>query len=259
MLVVLDLGNSSLKMGVFEDSRLLATERFEGGCAIADGVILSPHVAQAAEVVVGCSAPAQLAALLRSLGRPARVLGLDVVAAVPTTYEHPGDLGIDRVAAAWGARELVGGGPAVVADIGTAVTVDALDRDGRFVAVAIAPGPQAAVDGLARAAPHLPRAAFGDPPGAPARGTRDSLVNGLAFGVAGLVDRLAREARRVLRDDDAPLVLTGGSAAVVARLLPRTTRIGADCVLHGLRALHAAVPAGASAATGGVRGRETAR
>lgn len=245
MLVAIDLGNSAIKLGAFVDGRLVATERFEGGPAIADGVIPSPHVAQADEVVVGASAPAQLGALLRAIDRPARVIGSDVVAALPTTYARPEELGIDRLAAAWGARELVGGGAVVVADLGTAVTVDALDAAGLFLAVAIAPGLRAGADGLARAAPHLPRVPLAAPPRVPATGTEESLRNGLLHGAAGLVERLVALARELV-GQAAPLVLTGGDAAVLAPRIDGGARAEPDCVLHGLRALHGAVPVGAA-------------
>ena len=249
MLVVVDLGNSMVKLGAFEDGRLIATERFEGGPAIADGVIPSPYVARADEVVVASSAPAQLPLLLRALERSARVLGSEIVRAVETSYEHADELGIDRLAAAWGARALTGGGAVIVVDVGTAVTVDALDALGRFVAVAIAPGVHSAADGLARAAPHLPRvAASGDAvPKVPALGTADSLRNGILLGMAGLVERLVAAARAEV-GGDAPVVLTGGGALTIAKHLEMAHRVELDCVLHGLRALHAAIPAPAESA-----------
>jgi type III pantothenate kinase len=247
MLVAIDLGNSSIKLGTFEGDRLIATERFEGGPAIADGVIPSPHVAQADEVVVGASAPAHLAVLLRAIDRPARVLDREIVTALPTTYERPEELGIDRLAAVYGARAVTGGGSGVVvADVGTAVTVDALDARGRFVAVAIAPGVRSAADGLARAAPHLPRVATTDPVRTPARGTEDSLRTGIVVGAAGLVERLVCRARDEV-GGDAPVVLTGGDAELVSPWLDGLVhRVAPHCVLHGLRALHHAVPVGAA-------------
>ena len=259
MLVVFDLGNSAVKLGAFEDDRLIAVERFEGGPAIADGVIPSPLVARADVVVVGSSAPEQLPVLLRAIERPARVLGDDVRAAVATSYERPEELGIDRLAAAWGARAVVasrcGGGetpPVVVVDVGTAVTVDAVDAAGRFLAVAIAPGVRAAAAGLARAAPHLPLVAATAPPRTPATGTLESLQNGLVLGMAGLVERLIDLALEALTADaDAgvdvdggvpQVVLTGGGATLVASHVRRAHTVAPECVLHGLRALHLAVP-----------------
>src|SRR5882724_9046747 len=196
MLVVLDIGNTAIKFGVFDGDRLVAVERIEGGAA---GENLFPigAVQSATEIVAISSSPANSAGLAGKLGRPVRLLGDEVRRAVPTTYVRPETLGLDRIAAAWGARALSGRKSLAVADVGTAITVDAIDAAGRLVAVAIAPGIAAARDGLGRAAPHLPAAptSAGDV-AVPARATNDSLRAGFVIGFAGLVDRLLAEARR---------------------------------------------------------------
>jgi type III pantothenate kinase len=201
----------------------------------------------AAQEVVAISSSPRLgltsAELEERLGRPVRLLGDDVRTAVRTTYARPVELGLDRIAAVWGARELVGAGPLVVADVGTAVTVDGLDLEGRLVAVAIAPGMAAAGEGLSRAAPHLP-----PPPGSgaetsvPARGTADSLRNGFLLGFAGLVDRLIDAADGAVGAARA-VVLTGGGAGAIHRHLRVPCVHEPDAVLHGIRALHLAVRA----------------
>jgi type III pantothenate kinase len=242
MLVALDIGNTAIKFGVFDGARLVAVERIEGGAA---GENLFPigAVQSASEIVAVSSSPANSAGLAEKLGRPVRLLGDDVRRAVPTTYARPAELGLDRVAAAWGARALAGRPSVLVADVGTAVTVDAIDASGRFVAVAIAPGLAAARDGLARAAPHLPPAATS--PGAtavPARGTADSLRAGFVLGFAGLVDRLLDEARRAAGGADV-VVLTGGGAPSVAAHLRTPHVVEPHAVLRGVVELHRAVPA----------------
>ncbi len=244
MLVVIDLGNTRVKFAAFEGERLIATEAYEGGPSVADDVIPFPHVATADEIVVGASAPERLASLLRALERPARVLGADVVARVATTYDVPAELGIDRLAAAYGARAIVGGGPVIAVDAGTAITVDSIDSSGRFAAIAIAPGLDSAAAGLRAAAPHLPRVRLVRPDASelPARSTVASLRNGFALGLAGMIDRLIGEAR-LLVGAAAPIVLTGGAGAQLLPYLHSDARHAPDCVLHGLAALHRAVPA----------------
>ncbi len=240
MLVVVDVGNSSVKFGAFDGPRLVATERVESGASsgIAAGFIPFPHVAVADEVVVLSSSPAQLPLLLGELGRPARVLGDGVQRAVASTYDDPTELGLDRAAAVLGARALRGGNPVVVVDAGTAITVDAADADGRIVAIAIAPGMPAWRAGLRAAAPHLPapNVAAGDV-AAPAKGTAASLRTGFVLGLAGLVERLVDEARTAL-GADATVVLTGGSAASLSGVLRSTHDVEPHAVLHGIRELH---------------------
>jgi type III pantothenate kinase len=242
MLVALDIGNTAIKFGVFDGDRLVAVERIEGGAA---GENLFPigAIQTASEVVAVSSSPANSAGLVEKLGRSVRLLGDDVRRAVATSYARNSELGLDRIAAAWGARALTAKRSVVVADVGTAVTVDALDAAGRFVAVAIAPGLAASRDGLARAAPHLPAAATS--PGdvvVPARGTADSLRAGFVLGSAGMIDRLIDEAVRAAGGADV-VVLTGGGAASVAAHLRTRHVVEPHAVLRGVVELHRAVPA----------------
>ena len=242
MLVVLDIGNTAIKFGVFDGERLVAVERIEGGAA---GENLFPigAVQSADEIVAISSSPANSAGLEGKLGRAVRLLGDDVRCAVPTSYVSPGELGLDRIAAAWGSRALTAKRSVAVADIGTAITVDALDASGRLVAIAIAPGLIAARGGLTRAAPHLPSASTS--PGAvavPARATTQSLRTGFVLGFAGLVDRLLDEACAAAGGVEA-VVLTGGGAECLSEHLRTRHRFEPHAVLRGIVELHRAVPA----------------
>jgi type III pantothenate kinase len=242
MLVVLDIGNTTIKYGVFDGERLVAFERMEGGAA---GENLFPigAVATASEIVAVSSSPANSAVLVEKLGRPVRLLGDEVRRAVATTYSRPEEIGLDRIAAAWGARALTGKSRVAVADAGTAVTVDALDAAGRFVAVAITAGLSAARDGLRRAAPHLPPvSAAAGAVVVPARGSADSLRAGFVLGFAGLVDRLLEEAARAAGGCDA-FVLTGGDAGSLSAHLRTVHVVEPHAVIRGVRELHLAVPA----------------
>ena len=242
MIVAIDIGNTSVKFGVFDGGRLVAVERVQGGAA---GENLFPigAIAAADEVVAVSSSPANSAGLAGKLGRSVRLLGDEVRAAVPTTYARAAELGLDRIAAAWGARALRGGRALVIADLGTAITVDALDAQGRLVAIAIAPGLDAARDGLARAAGHLPLPVTS--PGevaVPARGTADSLRAGFVLGLAGLVDRLMETAARAAGGVEVAVV-TGGAAPALSPHLATAHVCEPHAVLRGVIELHRAVPA----------------
>ena len=245
MLVVVDLGNSAVKFGAFEADRLVATERVESGRGVGESVggsvIPFPFFTTAEEVVIASSAPGELPAFVANAQRRVRVLGEDVQRSVETPYDDPTELGIDRIAAVYGARVLAGA-PVVAVDVGTAVTVDALDAHGRMLPVAIGPGLAAAADGLRARAPHLPRAdTNGGPVRVPAEGTADSLRTGFVVGLAGLLDRLVAEAAAAVGGEP-PTVLTGGRADVVAPHLRCGARHEPHAVLHGIRALHLEFP-----------------
>ena len=241
MLVAVDLGNSAIKLGAFEDGRLVATERVEGGIDVLDGVIPFPFVSTAEHVVVAASRPERVDDFRALAGRPVRVLGEDVQRAVRSPYEDPTELGVDRIASVWGAAALPEGA-AVVVDAGTATTVDAIREDRWVAPLAIGPGLQSAAQGLVDRAPHLPRPAVdaGDLE-IPARGTAASLRTGFALGFAGLVDRLVDAALHLV--PGATVFLTGGCARALRPHLRHPHRAEDDLVLHGVMALHREFPA----------------
>lgn len=242
MLVAVDLGNSAIKFGAFDGARLIASERMDSRRSLAEDVIPPAVLTGADEAVALSSSPARAAELAAWSPRAIRVLGDEVRTVFATSYDRPSELGLDRLAAMAAARELTGARVVAVVSVGTAVTVDALRSDGRFLAVAIAPGLRASADGLHAAAPHLPYPSLvAGPARVPARGSADSLRNGHVLGLAGLVDRLLGEALRAA-GESAVVVVTGGDAPVVSPHLQTPHRCEAHLVLHGIRILHGAVP-----------------
>lgn len=243
MLAAVDVGNSAVKFGAFEGRRLVATERIDARRSLAEDMIPPAHFVGADEAVVLCSSPARAAQFVAWSPRATRVLGDEVRIALTTTYTRPQELGLDRLACAVGGRDLTGAECVVVASIGTAITVDAMDRAGRFVALAIAPGLRSAAEGLHAAAPHL---AFPDlapgPVTRPSTATSESLRTGHVLGLAGLVDRLLDEAHALVGGADA-CVVTGGDAPRIVGHLRTAHRHEPHAVLHGIRVLHELVPA----------------
>lgn len=122
-------------------------------------------------------------------------------------YDTPLTLGADRIAAAVGAYDIAAGHPALVADIGTAVTYDFVDADGRYLGGNIAPGVEMRLEALYRFTSALPEVSPIGP--APLRG-HDTVTAMRAGAVRGVVAELMYY--RHAAPDDATVVLTGGSA-----------------------------------------------
>ena len=141
-------------------------------------------------------------------------------AGVSNGYDHPSRLGADRWVALIGARWHVlargAARPALVVMVGTAVTVDALDTDGRFLGGLILPG-----FGLMLKALEMGTAGLKVPTGEVVEfptNTSDALMSGGAYAIAGAVRRQYR--RLQARCGLEPLLLMGGGAAV--KLAPIT-------------------------------------
>jgi len=246
--LLIDAGNTRLKWAMLRDGRpgrvhaIAWTERsalrcarrvFAAGgdgalvCSVA-GTVLEGALRRAARAA-GCPAPQFIRSTRRAGG-------------VRNGYAQTWRLGADRWVAMLGARALYPGRALCVVDIGTALTLDLLDGEGRHRGGLLTPGPTLMMDALLahtsgirrRAGPaaglRLRRAAR---PRAFGRSTQAGLRSGSVMACAALIERALREARIELGARP-QLLLAGGAAGPVAALLQVPHRRVDDLVLRGL-------------------------
>ncbi|TKS52870.1 type III pantothenate kinase [Luteimonas yindakuii] len=213
-----DLGNTRLKCAPLEQGRV-----GEGFAVAHDGRALPDDWTHALparidSAVLASVAPAPLrASLLAALGgrcgRVSRVHTEPGFAGMRIAYAHPERLGVDRFLALLGAHAR-GPGPWLLVGVGTALTIDLLDRDGHHRGGRIAPSPALMRESLHRRAPHLPlqggrHVAFADD-------TDDALASGCEGAACALVEASRRDAMQLVGASPTVLVHGGGAAAVLA-------------------------------------------
>lgn len=235
-LLTLDLGNTSLKVLLWQEGRVAGRWRcFQGsadpGQACSD---VLPDL-NGVETGLGVRVPGPgIPELPRSWPRILWA-GEDFELPGRVSYRNPEEMGGDRRVAAWGARSLHG--RALVLDCGTAVTLTHVTQEGEIAGMAISSGLGTLRRGLARAAPALADYLAEEKPvpeGLP-RGSAENLSLGVIHGWAGLLRELVTQARRRLKDPGT-LVLTGSDAPLAAELLGEG-EIQADLLHLGLLAL----------------------
>lgn len=150
---------------------------------------------------------------------------------VRNEYREPATLGADRWAALIAARHLIPG-PVCVVDCGTAVTVDALSGDGRFIGGVIFPGLRLLRTSLVHATNGI-REMSGSDTDCVARSTADGVAAGASFGLTGAIERVLEEYRNRL-GPDMDVLLTGADAPIVSSKLRAPAREVPDLVLKGL-------------------------
>jgi len=152
-------------------------------------------------------------------------------------YRRPESLGVDRWAAMVAAF-VHHGGPVLVVDCGTALTIDCVDAEGRHHGGWIAPGLGLMREALARGT----RLGTLPPPAAPAgenafgNDTEEAVSRGCLSALAGTLERAQRDAERVC-GAQCRLLLTGGDAATVRDRLSADWRVAPGLVLDGLALL----------------------
>lgn len=247
MLLCIDIGNTNLVMGVWNDGRWhgkwrirTVREKMPDEYAVMLKSLFADRGLELETITraVIASVVPRLKEVFhelcsRYLGLRPLIIGPGVKTGLSIRIDNPVELGADLVADAVAAYERVQG-PCIIVDFGTATTFSAVSGRGEFMGVAIAPGLEVASDALHRRTAQLPRFGLVPPPRAIGTNTVHSLQSGLIFGYIGLVERLIRCIREEL-GGEAEAVATGGSANIIA---PHTAEISAvdnELTLDGLR------------------------
>jgi type III pantothenate kinase len=249
MFLALDIGNTNLTWGAFDGERLRASGKIPTDAdRPAEGFARELRAALAAaaidrstvtagmvgSVVRGMAAKARDAIRVLS-GAGLREARADMDLGIGFAVEDPGRVGIDRLLAA--AAAFVAGGPVVVADLGTALTVDLVSGDGIFMGGTIAPGLRLCLGALHGKTSLLPRVDLSPPAAVVGTNTPDCIRSGVVHGVAGMVDGLVR---RVSEGASGPVraILTGGDAAFLSPYLTIPHELDPHLVLRGLLLAH---------------------
>ncbi len=249
-LVAVDIGNTRLKLGLWPRPPRLAqgqpAPEPTAPLALAPGDWdslqrwLDQHVPPGTPWHLASVQRHYLADLIHFLGQrrpqdPVLLLNHELLP-LPVRLPKPDHVGIDRLLTALAARELCPGeGPLVVVDLGTAVTVDFVSARGEFCGGAILPGVAMSAQALEHFTdllPLVPMDQLDQPPPALGTDTVSAIRSGLYWGVVGAVRELA--SRLAPPGVHPQLVLTGGAAPAVARLLDPQARCEPHLSLLGV-------------------------
>lgn len=265
MLLAIDIGNSNITLGWFQDGNLLQRRRAVTAPLatsrelelLLDELLARDGLALAdmSDIVLASVVPSLTAAIDQIAASRGCPLLIASAATMPieVRVEDPTAVGADRLVNVLAAGRLHGA-PAVVADVGTATTVDAAGSDGAFVGGAIAPGLDLGLEALTSRTAQLPRIDLVPPDRAIGRDTASAMQSGTVFGYQALVSGLINRVRAELAADcNVPTstvrtLLTGGlSAAPWASAIEGVEIIDPDLTLKGLALLHAEVSGGTTA------------
>jgi type III pantothenate kinase len=151
---------------------------------------------------------------------------------IPVEVDNPETVGVDRVCAAAAAHAQLGRA-CVVADFGTAITVDCVSDDGVFMGGAILPGLRLSALSLEEHTAALPLVDVVEPTHVWGRDTREAISNGIFYGALGALREIVeRYATAMNKWPD--LVLTGGAAELIAKHADFVDHVVPDLTLRGI-------------------------
>lgn len=251
MLLVIDVGNTNVAIGVIDDDGAivtdwrLATDHYrtadEWGqmlCTLLQMQDIKPSSIE--HISIACVVPPLETSLDRMCARYFKITPFfatnSSVKGLTILYDKPAEVGADRVVNSIAAINKYGG-PCIIIDFGTATTFDAVNSRDQYVGGVICPGIVISSDALFDMAAKLPRVDLVRPKRVIGMNTVESMQSGLYFGyleqVKGIVVRMRKEL-----EGDAKVIVTGGLARVFAQDLGGKVICDDTLTLEGLRIVY---------------------
>ncbi len=252
MLLVIDVGNTNIVMGVYDGEVLVRDWRIHtqrnttadefsvvAGSLLAAGDIDPQDIER---TVISCVVPPLVPSLdafcRKYLGHAPFWVDPRTFTGIVIDTLNPAEVGADRIVNAVGAYRRYGRS-LIVIDFGTATTFDAISSEGAYLGGAISPGIMIAAEALFQKASKLPRVEiFQPPPAVVGRDTHASIQSGIIFGYAGLVDGMVRRMQAEMGGNPG-VIATGGLAGLMQRVSETIEAVEPDLTLEGLRIIAA--------------------
>ncbi len=251
MLLVVDVGNTNIVLGIYDGQRLVRDWRVrtEHNATEDEFNVLAASLfatggidpAQIRHTVISCVVPPMKGILeafcVKYLGHHPRWVDPKNAGVMPIRLPNPAEVGADRIVNGVAAHDRFKCS-LIVIDFGTATTFDAISEKGEYLGGAIAPGILISAEALFQKASKLPRVdIFEAPETVIGTNTIHSIQSGIIYGYAALVEGMIR--RMAAEMSPSPLaVATGGLAPLIADVTDGIDEVAADLTLEGLRIIH---------------------
>ncbi len=251
MILVIDVGNTNMTMGVFDGEKLAATFRMmtktprtsdEYGVMITQ-LLKNNKIAveQLEGTIIASVVPDVMhsltSAVIRYLDTNPLIVGPGLKTGIKVVTEDPRAIGADRIVDAVAAYEKYGG-PVLVLDFGTATTYDLVLKDGEFAAGITAPGIRISSEALWTKTAKLPNIEIKKPKSILAQETISSMQAGLVYGQIGQTEYIIRKVKEESGIEDMKVVATGGLGRIIADETDAIDIYDSALTLDGLRLIY---------------------
>lgn len=250
MILVFDVGNTNIVLGVFKGQELVEHWRLSTAphrtsdefCVLLRELFQSSTVSMAdikgtiLSSVVPTVNPTLERTCQKCFGLTPHTVGPGIKTGMPIKYDNPREVGADRIVNAVAGYEQYGG-PLIIVDFGTATTFCVISDKGEYLGGAIAPGIGISTEALFARAAKLPRVELLKPPSIIGKNTVNSMQSGIIYGFVGQVNEIVRR-MKIEIGGEPQVIATGGLAELIAAETTIIDRVDKFITLNGLRIIY---------------------
>ncbi len=251
MILVFDVGNTNIVLGVYEGKDLLKYWRIstdknktsdEYGMLINQLFEYNGFKLNEVEAVIISSVVPPLMYSLQAMSikycnKEPLIVGPGIKTGMNIRYDDPKQVGADRIVNAVAAYEKYGG-PTIIVDFGTATTFCAVSEEGDYLGGAIAPGIKISSEALFQKAAKLPKIELVKPKTVICKNTVNSMQSGIIYGYVGMVDYIVERMKKEIKGKVKNVVCTGGLSTLIASESKTINRVDKLLTLEGLRIIY---------------------
>ncbi|RHM63679.1 MULTISPECIES: type III pantothenate kinase [Coprobacillaceae] len=250
MLVVVDIGNTNITMGLYHDDKLVGNYRLttklqrtsdEYGFMILSFLnAYHTKVEDIKDVIIASVVPKIMYSFTNSIRKYFHkepiIVGPGIKTGISIKIDNPKALGADRLVDAAGAYYLHHCACLVI-DFGTATTFDIISSKGEFLGGATAPGLGISVEALSSQAAKLPEIEIKKPASIIGRNTVDSMQAGVVYGYIGLTDKIISQIKKEY-GEELKVVSTGGLGRMIYHETDLIDTYDPDLTFKGLKIIY---------------------
>ncbi|NLY42751.1 MAG: type III pantothenate kinase [Clostridiaceae bacterium] len=251
MILVVDVGNTNIVLGIYKDKELLvywrmATQLERTADEIGMMFMLffnsaNINVSDIEGVIISSVVPPIMYslehAIRKYIHKEPLIVGPGIKTGINIKYDNPREVGADRIVNAVAGYELYGG-PLIIVDFGTATTFCAINKKGEYMGGVICPGIKISVDALFNKAAKLPRIDLVKPERVIGKNTINSMQSGAIYGYVGQVDYIVNRMKEEMGGGKIKVIATGGLARLIASESSTIDEINSRLTLEGLRIIY---------------------
>lgn len=250
MILTIDIGNTNIVFGGFEDDKLTFTARIstdttktEDEYAVQLLTTLLIHNVSKENItgaIISSVVPPLNTIMKKAVkniyGVDSIIVGPGIKTGINIHCDTPSSVGTDIICACVATHNLYGS-PALIIDMGTATKMMVINQKGAFTGVSIIPGVMMGLNALAEGTAQLPKVSLEAPSLVAAKNTADCMKSGVIFGnasmVDGMIDRINEEF-----GEELPVYATGGMSKVIIRHCKHEITLDEHLILKGLNILY---------------------